>query len=186
MALEVVNKASDDRNPNSLTSPLFMILNDVKTIGNLTADPELRYTPKGTPVATIALGVNEPYETESGERRQVTTFVDVRVWGPSGQNLANLAKKGAELFIQGKLRQDRWEDAETGQTRTKLYVKADLWQFTQYRTARPAPQPDPAPEAPTPEAAAPEPSAPAAELASTAPAPTAKRKVSKRTKPASA
>jgi single-strand DNA-binding protein len=168
-----------------------MILNDVKIIGNLTADPQLRYTPKGTPVASIALGVNEPYETESGERRQVTTFVDVRVWGPSGQNLANLAKKGAELFIQGKLRQDRWEDADTGQTRTKLYVKADLWQFTQYRAPRPAPQPEPEPqqpaaEAPTPEAAAPEPAAPAAEPASTAPAPTAKRKVSKRAEPASA
>jgi single-strand DNA-binding protein len=163
-----------------------MILNDVKVIGNLTADPEPRYTPKGTPVAAIALGVNEPYETESGERRQVTTFVDVRVWGPSGKHLAELAKKGAELFIQGKLRQDRWEDAETGQPRTKLYVKADLWQFTQYRTARPAPQPEPepqpAPEASSPEAAAPEPPAPAAESSSPSTAPAAaKRKVSKRT-----
>jgi single-strand DNA-binding protein len=165
-----------------------MILNDVKVIGNLTADPELRYTLKGTPVAAIALGVNEPYETEAGERRQVTTFVDVRVWGPSGKHLAELAKKGAVLFIQGKLRQDRWEDAETGQTRTKLYVKADLWQFTQYRTPRGGDKVEGAleaqAEAPQPPAA--ETPAPTVEAAPPPAAPAVKPKASKRAKPASA
>jgi single stranded DNA-binding protein len=67
------------------------------------------------------------------EQRQITTFVDVQVWGPSAQNFANLVRKGQEIFIEGSLRQDRWEDKQTGQNRSKLYVKAERWQFTQYR-----------------------------------------------------
>ena len=163
-----------------------MILNDVQLIGNLTADPQTRATPKGHQVVDIRLGVNEPYETESGERRQVTTFVNVRFWGPSGQHLAELARKGVEVFVEGKLRETRWVDSATDEERSVLYLKGSRWQFTQYRTPRPAPQPEltsqPAPEAstpavPAPEAAAPEPPAPAAEP-SAAPA---KRKMSKRT-----
>jgi single stranded DNA-binding protein len=158
-----------------------MILNDVKLIGNLTADPQRRTTPKGHQVVDIRLGVNEPYETESGERRQVTTFVSVRFWGPSGQHLAELARKGVEVFVEGKLRENRWVDSATDEERSMLYLKGSWWQFTQYRTPRAAPQPAPeasAPAVPAPEAAAPEPSAPAAAEPSAAPA---KRKMSKRT-----
>jgi single stranded DNA-binding protein len=161
-----------------------MILNNVQLIGNLTADPQTRTTPKGHQVVDIRLGVNEPHETESGERRQVTTFVNVRFWGPSGQHLAELARKGVEVFVEGKLRENRWVDSATDEKRSMLYLKGSWWQFTQYRTPRPAPQPEPAPQpapkapaVPAPEAAAPEPSAPAAEP-SAAPA---KRKMSKRT-----
>jgi single-strand DNA-binding protein len=166
-----------------------MILNNVQLIGNLTADPQTRTTPKGHQVVDIRLGVNEPYETESGERRQVTTFVNVRFWGPSGQHLAELARKGVEVFVEGKLREFRWNDNETDEERSMLYLKGSWWQFTQYRTARPAPQPEPtpqpapeasapAPAVPVPEAAAPEASAPEAAEPSAAPA---KRKMSKRT-----
>jgi single-strand DNA-binding protein len=108
-----------------------MILNDVKIIGNLVNDPEVRFTPKGTPVANFSLGINETYTVD--EKRQITTFADVQVWGPSAENLAKLARKGQEIFIEGALRQDRWEDKQTGQNRSKLYVKAERWQFTQYR-----------------------------------------------------
>ena len=160
-----------------------MILNNVRLIGNLTADPQPRTTPKGHQVVDIRLGVNEPYETESGERRQVTTFVNVRFWGPSGQHLAELARKGVEVFVEGKLRENRWVDSATDEERSMLYLKGSWWQFTQYRTPRTAPQPAPeasAPAVPAPEAAAPEPSAPAAAE------PSATRKVAKRAKPASA
>src|SRR5258707_14752301 len=109
-----------------------MILNDIKIIGNLVNDPEVRFTPKGTPVANFSLGINETYRVDD-EQRQITTFVDVQVWGPSAQNFANLVRKGQEIFIEGSLRQDRWEDKQTGQNRSKLYVKAERWQFTQYR-----------------------------------------------------
>ena len=109
-----------------------MILNDVKIIGNLVSEPELRSTPNGTQVANLSVGINETYRVDD-EQRQITTFVEVQVWGPSAQNFANLVRKGQEIFIEGSLRQDRWEDKQTGQNRSKLYVKAERWRFTQYR-----------------------------------------------------
>jgi single-strand DNA-binding protein len=109
-----------------------MILNDLKIIGNLVNDPEVRFTPKGTPVANFSLGINETYRVDD-EKRQVTTFVDVQVWGPSAENFGKLVRKGQEVFVEGALRQDHWEDKQTGQNRSKLYVKAERWQFTQYR-----------------------------------------------------
>lgn len=109
-----------------------MILNDVKIIGNLVNDPEARFTPKGTPVANFSLAINETYRVDD-EKRQITTFVDVQLWGPSAENCAKLARKGQELFIEGSLRQDHWEDKQTGQNRNKLYLKGERWQFTQYR-----------------------------------------------------
>jgi single-strand DNA-binding protein len=109
-----------------------MILNDVKIIGNLVHNPDVRFTPKGTPVANLSLGINETYTVED-EKRQITTFVDVQVWGPSAENLGKMVRKGQEILIEGALRQDRWEDKQTGQNRSKLYVKADRWQFTQYK-----------------------------------------------------
>jgi single-strand DNA-binding protein len=68
-----------------------MILNDVKIIGNLISEPELRYTPNGTQVANLSVGINETYRVDD-EQRQITTFVDVQVWGPSAQNFANHQK----------------------------------------------------------------------------------------------
>jgi single-strand DNA-binding protein len=109
-----------------------MILNDVKIIGNLVNDPEVRFTPKGTPVANLSLAINETYRVDD-EKRQITTFVDVQLWGPSAENCSKLARKGQELFIEGSLRQDHWEDKQTGQNRNKLYLKGERWQFTQYR-----------------------------------------------------
>ncbi|HEX4200601.1 MAG TPA: single-stranded DNA-binding protein [Chthoniobacterales bacterium] len=116
-----------------------MILNDVKVIGNLVNDPEVRFTPKGTPVANLSLGINETY-TVDDEKRQITTFVDVQVWGPSAENLGKMVRKGQEILIEGPLRQDRWEDKQTGQNRSKLYVKADRWQFTQYKRQEESPE----------------------------------------------
>ena len=109
-----------------------MILNDVKSIGNLVNDPEVRFTPKGTPVANFSLAINETYRVDD-EKRQITTFVDVQVWGPSAENFGKLVRKGQEVFVEGSLRQDQWEDKQTGQNRSKLFVKAERWQFTQYR-----------------------------------------------------
>ena len=113
---------------------MSMHLNDTKVVGNLVRDPEIRQTPKGTPVTSITLGVNESY-TVDDEKRKATTFVDVQTWGPNAENLAKLAKKGQEIFVEGALRQDQWEDKESGQKRSKLFIKANSWQFTQYRIA---------------------------------------------------
>jgi single-strand DNA-binding protein len=109
-----------------------MTLNEVKVVGNMVSEPEVSFTPKGTPVANISIGINESYMAED-ERRTVTTFLDVQVWGPNAEVLGKMVRKGQEIFVQGALRQDRWTDKETGQNRSRLYVKADRWQFTQYR-----------------------------------------------------
>ena len=116
-----------------------MQLNDTKLVGNLVKDPEINHTPKGTPVANITLGVNESYNGEDG-KRQVTTFVDVQAWGPSAENLVKLVRKGQEVFVEGALRQDQWEDKQTGQRRSRFFVKAERWQLTQYRATEEARQ----------------------------------------------
>src|SRR6516225_8662865 len=121
-----------------------MNLNKAIFVGNLTADPEVIHTPKGTAVLNASLAVNEFYTPEEGERQQVTTFIDVKVWGPSAENFAKLAKKGQEILIDGSIRQDTWEDKDSGQKRSKLYVRADSWQFTQRKAQ--------VPEAPVPAA----------------------------------
>lgn len=107
-----------------------MKLNDVKLVGNLTKDPEVRYTPQGTPVATISLGVNEIIPGE--EKKQVTSFIDCQVWGAAAENLSKLVKKGQEIFVDGSLRQERWEDKEQVK-HNRVYVRANNWQFTQIK-----------------------------------------------------
>jgi single-strand DNA-binding protein len=109
-----------------------MNLNDVKIAGNLVKDPELRYTPQGTPVANVSLGVNETY-TVDNEKRTATTFVDVQLWGTSAENFSKLVQKGEQILVEGALRQDTWEDRQTKQNRSKLFVRAERWQFIQYK-----------------------------------------------------
>ena len=114
-----------------------MNLNKALFAGNLTTNPELIHTPNGTAVVNASLAVNEFYSAEDGERQQTTTFIDVKLWGPAAENLAKLAKKGQEILIDGAIRQDTWEDKESGRKRSKLYVRADGWQFTQRKSAAP-------------------------------------------------
>ena len=109
-----------------------MNLNDVKIAGNLVKDPKLQHTPQGTPVANVSLGVNETY-TVSDEKRTATTFVDVQFWGVAAENFSKMAQKGQQIFIEGALRQDTWVDKQTKQPRSKLFVRAERWQFIQYK-----------------------------------------------------
>ena len=107
-----------------------MELNEVRIVGNLTKNPEIRHTANGTPVANASLGVNESYVV-NGEKKQSSSFIDVQIWGAAAENLSKLAKKGQQLFVSGALRQDVWE--KDGQNHSKTYVRAESWQFTQYR-----------------------------------------------------
>jgi single-strand DNA-binding protein len=107
-----------------------MELNDVKLVGNVVRDPEVRATSTGKSIANFALGVNETHVAD-GEKRQVVNFVDVEAWGKSADNLGKLVKAGQEIFVQGSLRQSVWDDRQTGQKRSKLFVRAESWQFTQ-------------------------------------------------------
>ena len=96
--------------------------NKVTLIGNLTRDPELKYTPKGTAIADIGLAVNRTYTTEGGEKREEVTFIDVTLWGRVAEIVGEYCKKGRPLFVEGRLQLDTWDDKATGQKRSKLKV----------------------------------------------------------------
>ena len=96
--------------------------NKVILLGNLTRDPEVRYTPKGTAVAESGMAVNRVYTAENGEKREETTFVDVTLWGRTAEIAGEYLKKGRPVFIEGRLQLDSWEDKTSGQKRSKLKV----------------------------------------------------------------
>ncbi len=103
--------------------------NKVILMGNLTRDPELRYTPKGTAIARLGVAVNRRWTGEGGEQREETTFVDVDAFGKQAETLGQYMKKGRPIFIEGRLRLDSWEDKQTGQKRSKLGVVLENFQF---------------------------------------------------------
>jgi single-strand DNA-binding protein len=100
-------------------------LNKVMLIGNLTRDPEIRYTPKGQAVTDIGLAVNRVYTTEGGEKREEVTFIDITLWGRTAEIVHQYCKKGRPLFVEGRLQLDTWDDKQTGQKRSKLKVIGD-------------------------------------------------------------
>jgi len=104
-------------------------LNKVMLIGNLTRDPEVRFTPKGTPVAELGLAINRVYTTETQERREEVTFVDVTLWGRTAELAGQYLAKGRSVYIEGRLQLEQWEDKTTNQTRSKLKVVGDQMQF---------------------------------------------------------
>jgi single-strand DNA-binding protein len=104
-------------------------LNRVLLIGNLTRDPDVRYTPKGTAVVDLGLAVNRVTTTEDGERREEVTFIDVTLWGRQAEIAEQYLKKGRPVFIEGRLQMDSWDDKQTGQKRTKLKVVGDTMQL---------------------------------------------------------
>ncbi|MGA3265302.1 MAG: single-stranded DNA-binding protein [Verrucomicrobiota bacterium] len=103
--------------------------NKVILAGNLTRDPELRYTPKGTAVARITLAVNRTYTLEGGEKKEEVSFVDVDVWGRQAEVISQYMKKGRPLLIEGRLKQDTWEDKNTKQKQSKLKVVLEGFSF---------------------------------------------------------
>jgi len=98
-------------------------------IGNLTRDPDVRYTPKGSAVADLGIAVNRTYVTDSGEKMQEVTYVDVVVWSRLAELASQYLHKGSPVYIEGRLQMDSWEDKQSGQKRTKLRVVADNLQF---------------------------------------------------------
>lgn len=104
-------------------------VNKVILMGNLTRDPELRYTPKGSAVAEIGLAVNRKVSDGNGNWSDETTFVDVTVWGKTAENVGKYLNKGRGVFVEGRLQLDTWEDKQTGQKRSKLKVVGENVQF---------------------------------------------------------
>jgi len=112
-------------------------LNKVMLMGNLTRDPEIKYTPKGTAVADIGLAVNRTYTTDQGERREETTFVDVELWGRQAELAGQYLKKGRPVYVEGRLKLDTWDDKQTGQKRSKMRVVGENLQFLGSREGGP-------------------------------------------------
>ena len=96
--------------------------NKVILVGNLTRDPEVKYTPKGTAITDIGLAVNRTYSTDGGEKREEVTFIDITLWGRTAEIVGEYCKKGRPLMVEGRLQLDTWDDKTTGQKRSKLKV----------------------------------------------------------------
>ncbi len=103
--------------------------NKVILLGNLTRDPEVRYTPKGSAVCDLGVAVNRQYTLDSGEKREEVTFVDVVLWARLAEIAGEYLKKGRPVFIEGRLQLDTWDDKQTGQKRSKLRVIGETMQL---------------------------------------------------------
>lgn len=121
--------------------------NKVILVGNLTRDPELRYTPKGMAIAKIGLAVNRVWKSETGEQREETTFVDIDAFGRTAEIVGQYLRKGSPALFEGRLRLDTWDDKQTGQKRSKLNVVAEAVQLL---GGRPAGEPPPQLRLPNP------------------------------------
>jgi single-strand DNA-binding protein len=136
--------------------------NKVILLGNLTRDPEVRYTPKGSAVCDLGLAVNRNYTLDNGEKREEVTFVDVVLWARLAEIAGEYLKKGRPVFIEGRLQMDSWDDKQTGQKRTKLRVVGETMQLLGSRPSGggEAPETERPPRAAGKPAAAAAPSAP--------------------------
>ena len=104
-------------------------LNKVMLIGNLTRDPEIKYTPKGTAIAAFGLAVNRNYTTESGEKREEVTFIDLEAYARLAEIIGEYCKKGRPIFVEGRLKLDTWDDKQSGQKRSKMKVVVETMQL---------------------------------------------------------
>jgi single-strand DNA-binding protein len=103
--------------------------NKVYLMGNLTRDPEMRVTPKGTAICQFGLAISRSWKDESGQTREETAFVDIEAWGKQGEVISKYCTKGRPLFVEGRLKFDQWEDKTSGQKRSKLKVVLENFQF---------------------------------------------------------
>jgi single-strand DNA-binding protein len=104
-------------------------LNKIFLIGNLTRDPELRYTPQGTAVANLGLAVNRKFKNRNQELQEEVCFITVVVWNKQAETCNQYLHKGSQVFIEGRLQSRSWEDAATGKTRSVIEVRAERVQF---------------------------------------------------------
>lgn len=114
-------------------------LNKVMLMGNLTRDPEVNYTPKGTAVGSLSIAINDSYKAQDGTVKETVTYVDIEVWGRQAENCKQYLVKGRPIFVEGKLKLEQWE--QEGQKRSKLKVIAERVQFlggAAERTSKPA------------------------------------------------
>lgn len=136
--------------------------NLVVLVGNATRDPEVRFSPKGSAICSLSLAVNRQWKDDSGQKKEEVSFIDCTAFGKTAEVLGQYVKKGNPVLVQGRLKQETWQDKQTNAKRSKLVVIVDSMQLmggkrdssdggsTDYSsgsTATPAPdaQPSPAP-----------------------------------------
>ena len=103
-------------------------LNKVLLMGNLTRDPEVKYTPKGTAVCDLGMAINDSFKAQDGTIKETVTYVDVEVWGRTAENCKQYLTKGRPVFVEGQLRLDQWETPQ-GEKKSRMKVRADRVQF---------------------------------------------------------
>ena len=103
--------------------------NKVILMGNFTRDPEVRQTASGTSVCRFSIAVNRSYSGQDGTMRDETCFVDIDAFGRSAENIGKYFTKGKPILIEGRLRQDTWDDKETGKPRSKMMVVMERFEF---------------------------------------------------------
>jgi len=107
--------------------------NKVILMGNLTRDPEVRYTSGGTAIAKLGIAVNRYWSNKDGQKQEETTFVDVDAFGRQAETIGQYLKKGRPIMVEGRLKLDQWDDKQTGQKRSKLGVVLDRFEFIDSR-----------------------------------------------------
>ncbi len=128
--------------------------NKVILLGNLTRDPEVRYTPNGIAVASFAIAVNRKYK-QGDETKEEVSYIDIVVFGKQAESCGQYINKGDSVLVEGRLQQRRWDDKESGQKRNKIEVVAQSVNFMPKRSssgqAAGQGQSEPAPEPPVDE-----------------------------------
>lgn len=104
-------------------------LNKVMLIGNLTKDPELKYTPKGTAIAAFGLAVNRTWKNEAGEKQEEVTFINLEAYARLAEIIGEYCKKGNPIFVEGRLKLDTWEDKETQEKKSRMKVVVETMQL---------------------------------------------------------
>ncbi len=104
-------------------------LNKVMVMGNLTRDPEIKYTPKGMAIASFGVAVNRVWSNEAGEKQEEVTFIDIEMFGRKAEVVGEYFKKGKPIYVEGRLKLDSWDDKATGQKKSKLKVIGETFEF---------------------------------------------------------
>ena len=110
-----------------------MNLNQCTFAGNLTADPELRYTPKGMAIASGQLAVNRKWTTPDGEKKEEASFIPYTAFDKTAENMAKHTAKGLNVCLVGRMRTETWQDKATGQNRSKLSLVVEQAHFIQWK-----------------------------------------------------
>ena len=112
-------------------------LNKVLLMGNLTRNPEIRYTPGGSAVCEFGMAINRRFMQANGQEKDETCFVDITVWGKQAESSSRFLQKGSSVFVEGRLVYDQWTEKETGNKRSRLRIYAERVQFLDRRDAAP-------------------------------------------------